>query len=327
MNTTHPILEVDAVSKSYRVGKRHTAALQDINLSIESAQPEIVTIAGESGSGKSTLATLVLGFESPTSGIIRVDGEDLSKKNAAAWKSYRQQVQAVFQDPFGVFNPFYRVQHVFDVVFRNFRTDYPASNRESQVADALSSVGLSGEDILSKYPHQLSGGQRQRIMMARACLMKPRLIVADEPVSMVDASLRAAILEVMMRLRDEHGISFIYITHDLATAYQVSDRILLLYQGRVVEEGRSTDVIGSPRHPYARLLVGSIPGIEYSRQWIESPVSAVDESNRRPDYSGCRFHPRCEWAKERCHRATPLLERVEGSQRKVACHYLPESPP
>jgi peptide/nickel transport system ATP-binding protein len=230
------LLEIRNATKVYTQrglggAKAEVVALQNFSLNIPSHPASIITIAGESGSGKTTLAQLVLGFTGLTSGQIIFDGLDMSTADTQQMKDYRRQVQAVFQDPFGVYNPFYRVEHVFDLVIKNFRLSRSKTESRAMIEDALNVVGLHGEDVLRKYPHQLSGGQRQRIMMARAYMVKPKLIVADEPVSMVDASLRASILDVMMRLRAESGISFLYITHDLSTAYQIGDQIFILYQG------------------------------------------------------------------------------------------------
>jgi len=186
-------------------------------------------------------------------------------------------VQAVFQDPFGVYNPFYPVRHVFDVVIKRFKLARSKGEARDLVEDALNRVGLRGAEVLDKHPHQLSGGQRQRIMIARAYLLKPRLIVADEPVSMVDASLRAMILDIMMRLRDEGGISFLYITHDLSTAYQVGDNICILYRGAVVEQGNAQQVIENPQHEYSRLLISSIPMPDPSVKWDTSVMLPVEE--------------------------------------------------
>src|SRR5512138_1780227 len=231
------LLEIHNATKIYTRGKKEVVALQDFNLNIPKSPASIITIAGESGSGKTTLAQLVLGFTSLTSGQIIFDGQDMATADAAQIKNYRRQVQAVFQDPFGVYNPFYRVEHVFNIVMNNFGLGDNKAARRALVEQALNIVGLHGEDVLRKYPHQLSGGQRQRIMMARAYMINPKLIVADEPVSMVDASLRASILDVMIRLKEEIGISFLYITHDLSTSYQIGDQIYILYQGTVAEKG------------------------------------------------------------------------------------------
>ena len=243
-----------------------SSRLDRFNLNIPRQPATITTIAGESGSGKTTLANVILGFTEITSGQIIYEGLDMAQANAQQRREYRRQVQAVFQDPFGVYNPFYRVGHVFDMVTSNFKLAKSKSQIRDMVEESLNVVGLHGEDVLRKYPHQLSGGQRQRIMMARAYMVKPKLIVADEPVSMVDASLRASILDVMIRLRDS-GISFIYITHDLSTAYQIGDQIFILYQGGIAETGNTVDVINQPHHPYVQLLINSVPIPDPDIKW------------------------------------------------------------
>jgi len=183
----------------------------------------------------------------------------------------------VFQDPFGVYNPFYRVRHVFDMALRRFKLAHSKSEADAAVEHALRTVGMRGSEVLDKYPHQLSGGQRQRIMIARAYLLKPSLIVADEPVSMVDASLRAMILDIMVHLRDEQGISFLYITHDLSTAYQVGDDICILYRGAVVERGNAQEVISNPQHEYSKLLISSIPVPDPAVKWDTSIAVPIEE--------------------------------------------------
>ena len=206
------LLEVRDATKIYSQrggGTGEVIALQDFNLEIRKSPASITAIAGESGSGKTTLANAILGFTRLTSGQVIYDGQDISHANRAQVKDYRRNVQAVFQDPFGVYNPFYRVQHVFNLIIKNFNLSRNQAESRQMIEEALNVVGLHGQDVLRKYPHQLSGGQRQRIMMARAYMIEPRLIVADEPVSMVDASLRASILDVMLRLKEENGISLV----------------------------------------------------------------------------------------------------------------------
>ena len=257
-------------------GGDRVVALQNFDLSIPENPSTIVTIAGESGSGKTTLANMVLGFVSPTSGAILYKGQDVALMNRQERMTYRREVQAVFQDPYSVYNPFYRVRHIFDVVIKNFKL---ADKRDARdlIEDALKEVGMKGEDVLHKYPHQLSGGQRQRMMVARAYMMKPTLIVADEPVSMIDASLRAMILDIMLKLRDEHHISFLYITHDLSTAYQIGDEMYLLRRGVTVERGATTQIIDNPQHPYAKALIASIPVPDPDKKW-EGRIEIEDEN-------------------------------------------------
>ena len=269
------ILEIQKATKIYNIGtsffagKNELVALNEFNLKIPESPASITTIAGESGSGKTTIANLILGFIELTSGNIRFGGKDINMMSKEEKINYRRNIQAVFQDPFGVYNPFYRISHIFEIVIKHFKITSNKNDARELIEKSLNVVGLRGEEVLEKYPHQLSGGQRQRMMMARVHLIRPKIIVADEPVSMVDASLRAAILDVMLKLRDEDGISFIYITHDLSTAYQVGDDIIILYKGKVVETGKATNVIDNPTHPYVKLLIDSIPVPDPDHKWTE----------------------------------------------------------
>lgn len=323
------LLEIHNATKIYtqrslgRVQKE-VVALQDFNLNIPKKPASIITIAGESGSGKTTLAQLVLGFIRPTSGHVVFDGQDMAIANAAQLKTYRREVQAVFQDPFGVYNPFYRVQHVFHTVIDNFKLSHNKTERRDMIEDALNVVGLHGEDVLRKYPHQLSGGQRQRIMMARAYMIKPKLIVADEPVSMVDASLRASILDVMIRLKEEGGISFLYITHDLSTAYQIGDQIYILYQGTIAEKGNTINVVDHPHHPYVQLLVESVPVPDPQVKWKGEINLPPEEEMRTTVHTGCRFYPRCPQRMDRCLAAQPPLYKVDVVDHQAACYLYDE---
>jgi len=320
------LLEIRNATKVYTQrafggGTNQVVALQDFNLNIPKSPATITTIAGESGSGKSTLANVVLGFTGLTSGQIIFDGQDISTADARQQKDYRREVQAVFQDPFGVYNPFYRIGHVFDMVINNFNIGKNKAEARDMIEEALNIVGLYGEDVLRKYPHQLSGGQRQRIMMARAYLLNPKLIVADEPVSMVDASLRATILDVMMRLRD-NGISFLYITHDLSTAYQIGDKIFILYQGTIAETGNTTAVIDEPHHPYVQLLVNSVPVPDPNIKWEGTIELPPDEEMRTSQTSGCRFYPRCPNRMDHCKTSAPPLYKVGDTDGHVASCFL-----
>ncbi len=313
------LLELSHVSKIYGPVETGLVALHNFSLTLPKAPASIVTIAGESGSGKSTLASLVLGLTRPTLGTIKFDGLDVGVADRAQMRDYHRQVQAVFQDPFGVYNPFYRIQHVFDMVVKNFKLTTSSSQARDMMEEALNAVGLTGDDVLRKYPHQLSGGQRQRVMMARAYLIKPTLIVADEPVSMVDASLRASILDVMMKLRDESGISFLYITHDLSTAYQIGDKIILFYQGTVAETGNAVDVISDPRHPYVQLLVDSVPKPDPNTRWRGEVELPAEEEFRTAAAKGCRFYPRCPHRMDRCLGELPPLFLVADSGHRSSC--------
>src|SRR5512132_4076573 len=232
------LLEAQHVTKIFSSGllDRHsTVALEDFSLAIDSERPSITAVVGESGSGKTTLARLLLGLTAPTRGHVLYQGRDLQSMSRADWRAFRRDVQVIFQDPYEVYNPFYRVDHVLTTPVAKFHLAPSRAGARALIEDVLRAVGLRPEETLGRFPHQLSGGQRQRVMVARALLLKPRLILADEPVSMVDASLRATILESLVKLKRELGISLIYITHDLTTAYQVSQNIYILYRGSVAE--------------------------------------------------------------------------------------------
>lgn len=273
------LLQVQDAYKTYRKGRDHTVALDHVNLTVAADPATITTIAGESGSGKTTLANAVLGFTTLTSGRILYRGRDVSTLGRRDLLAQRREVQAVFQDPFGVYNPFYKIGHVFHTAIRQFKLARTRTEAARLIDEALDVVGLRGKEILDHHPHQLSGGQRQRIMMARAYLLHPKLIVADEPVSMVDASLRALILNIMVRMRDEEGISFLYITHDLSTAYQVGDGICILNNGSIVERGDTRAVIDNPQHEYSKLLVSSIPVPDPSIRWAPDQVVRDQEGS------------------------------------------------
>jgi oligopeptide/dipeptide ABC transporter ATP-binding protein len=321
---SQPLLEVRDATKIYGGGLLtsgpQTVALQNFNLTIAERPATITTIAGESGSGKTTLANALLGFIGLTSGQILYRGHDVAAMSRQQQLEYRREVQAIFQDPYAVYNPFYRVKHVFDEVIRNFNITRNKRDAREVIEEALKVVGLRGEEVLEKYPHQLSGGQRQRMMVARAYLLKPRLIVAYEPVSMVDASLRAMILDIMLRLRDEQNISFLYITHDLSTAYQIGDEIYVLYQGSIAEKGDTAQVIEHPKHPYVQLLIDSIPVPDPDEKWDTDVRLPTEEELRSFVDSGCRFYPRCPHHMDRCLEKQPPLYPIDGHPHWAACY-------
>jgi peptide/nickel transport system ATP-binding protein len=318
------LIELCDVTKSFSggtLGRERKVALDRFSFAIDAERPSITAVVGESGSGKTTLARLLLGLVEPTEGKVLYHGSDLRGLSAAGRHAFRHEVQAIFQDPYEVYNPFYRVDHVLTTPVHKFRLAGSAAKGRALIEDALRAVGLQPGEILGRYPHQLSGGQRQRIMVARALLLRPRLIVADEPVSMVDASLRATILGSLRKLHEERGISILYITHDLATAYQVADTILVLYRAAVAEAGDVELVVKSPQHPYTRLLIGSIPRVSTVRDWAVEPP----QEERNIGVSGCKFSDRCPSAMARCLTTTPPLFRT-APNRAAAC-FLYESAP
>ncbi len=321
------LLEARNVTKVFGggIGRRtETVALRHFSFRIDAGRPSITGIVGESGSGKSTMARLLLGLETPTEGEVAFEGQDVRRLAGAGRRRFRQEVQAVFQDPFESFNSLYKVDHVLEVPLRKFGLARSRQEVQRRMAAAVSAVGLRPEETLGRYPHQLSGGQRQRIMVARALMLEPKLIIADEPVSMIDASLRAGVLGSLRRLRDDYGISLVYITHDLTTAYQVCDDILVLYRGSVVEAGSAALVVREPQHPYTRLLVNSIPWPDPDRLWAdEGEPSALGAQAR--DGCGCLFARRCPHAFARCLEGTPPFYRMRA-QQAATCFLYQDAP-
>jgi oligopeptide/dipeptide ABC transporter ATP-binding protein len=318
------LLELHDVSKVYSRGlisTHATVALREFSLTLREDEPTILTVAGESGSGKTTLAMLLLGFIAPTTGKIIYRGKNITTLGGKDRLAYRREVQAVFQDPFAVFNPFYTVDHLLTVPIRRFKLARTKAEARGKMDEALTAVGLRPEDILGRFPHQLSGGQRQRINVARALLLKPRLLIADEPVSMVDASLRASILETLRNLQRDHGVSIIYITHDLTTAFHIAKSIIVLYRGGVMEAGDVDRVIKDPKHPYTQLLVDSIPWPNLEQRWGQQQIkkrtiAAVSD--------GCPFMARCPHVMDVCAKRPPLFEI--DAHHTAACYLYDKQP-
>ena len=326
MNGATPLLEIRGAGKTFSSGwlrKQYTEALAPISLSIAESPPSITAIAGESGSGKTTLARLMLGLETPTAGAVFYKGRDLTEMTGREHREYRREVQVILQDPFEAYNPFYKVDHVLRTPIKKYGLASSRSDVDYLVVQAIEAVGLRPDETLGRYPHQLSGGQRQRVMVARAMMLRPRIIVADEPVSMVDASMRATILESLRTLNSEFGISILYITHDLTTAYQLAENIIVLYRGRVAEAGDIESVINDPNHPYTRVLVQSIPQPDPGAQWGSEygDLGAVDE---RPT-QGCNFYDRCPIAMEKCETLDPHFVAPD-EHRLVRCFAYDGSP-
>jgi oligopeptide/dipeptide ABC transporter ATP-binding protein len=320
---SEPLLRTVDLTQHFRLGgmfsKQVLHAVDDFNLEIHDR--EIVALVGESGSGKSTVARLLAGEYRPTRGEIYYRGRSLrSLRSRKDLMAYRGEVPMVFQDPFSSFNPVFRVSHG---VRRNLVLHRPELSREERRREAervFESVGLSAR-MLQRFPYEMSGGERQRVGFAQALAVRPKLILADEPVSMLDMSIRAGILNMMAGLRDREDVSILYITHDLASARYVADRIVVLYAGHMVESGPTEAVLGNPQHPYTQLLLSAVadPGEEDSVSAdTGEPPRVINPSE------GCRFRWRCPYAIEKCAQVTPLLRPIGPVQ--VACHVAPVKP-
>jgi peptide/nickel transport system ATP-binding protein len=253
------LLEARNITKTFGHGKRLVEAVKDVSFSLE--ENELVTIVGESGSGKSTVARMVLGLLPITSGTMHFRGNDVTHLKGHGRTAYWREVQAVFQDPFASFNQFFTVRRLLNRSLRLLDEEVGADRME----ESLGHVGMKPADVLDRHPHQLSGGQRQRIMIARALMLRPKMLVADEPTSMLDASLRVNILNVLHDLRDEVGLTVLFITHDIGQANYLADRVLVMEHGVMVEQGKTEDVIYNPQHEYTRRLLSDVPKLHESQ--------------------------------------------------------------
>jgi peptide/nickel transport system ATP-binding protein len=249
-----PLFEATNLTRTFGSGKQQITAVKNVSFQLNPG--EIVAIVGESGSGKSTLARVILRLLTPTSGSLKFLGADVASRSHA---DYWREVQAVFQDPYAAFNQFYSVRRILRKALRLAEKRPSASEREARMERVLKSVGLEASDVLGKYPHQLSGGQRQRVMMARALMLGPQLLIADEPTSALDASLRVSVLNMLKDLRQSQNMSIIFITHDIGQAYYLADRMLVMYQGEMVEQGTVEEVVQQSQHAYTQRLLADVP--------------------------------------------------------------------
>jgi peptide/nickel transport system ATP-binding protein len=318
-----PLLELKAVSKAF--SKNEPAILRGIDLSITSG--ESLALVGESGCGKTTLGKLITDLHKPTSGQVLYKGKELRAMTKKEYQDYRLKVQMIQQDSFAALNPYKTIFHSLQAAIRKhgFAKDY--QDARAKVHNLLADVGLfPTEQFIDKYPHQLSGGQRQRVLIARALSVEPELIVADEPVSMVDVSLRISLLKLLRRMNQKYGISFVYITHDLATARYISDcgKLLVLYLGEVLEIADIRQATNQPNHPYFRALVSAVPKGVATRQHTvpDLPLKGMDIPDIKQLPIGCIFHPRCIYATEKCRIEKPILRLHKEAQ--VACFHLEE---
>jgi oligopeptide/dipeptide ABC transporter ATP-binding protein len=319
-----PLVEIENLTKHFPVkqgvfarGRDHVHAVEDVSFTVASG--ETLGIVGESGCGKSTTARLMVRLLDPTAGRVRFDGQDITHLSQRRLRPLRRQMQIIFQDPYSSLNPRKSVGQIIGEPFAIHKTEKDAKSR---VRDLLARVGLSPEHY-NRYPHEFSGGQRQRIGIARALALQPKLIVCDEPVSALDVSVQAQILNLLKSLQDEFDLTYVFISHDLSVIRQVSDRIAVMYVGRVVEIGDSELLYEHPRHPYTAALLSAVPRPETNgglaarqrivlRGDVPSPVSPP---------AACVFHPRCpRFQAGHCDVETPLLRRFEGDH-EAACHY------
>ncbi|MCS7282031.1 MAG: ABC transporter ATP-binding protein [Anaerolineae bacterium] len=310
------MLSLERVTKIYRLGAfglKKLIAVRDV--SFEIGEREIVSLIGESGSGKSTIGKLILRLIPITSGTIRFEGTDISTLKGPALKEYYRKVQGVFQDPFASFNPIFKADRIFRMVHDEFYPEMSLREWADKVEGALRAVGLNPPDVLNKFPHQLSGGQLQRFLVARALLLDIRLLVADEIISMLDASTRVDVLNLLADLR-ARGLSILFITHDLSLGYYISDRAVILYRGRIAEMGPTDKVYNRPLHPYTEMLMESVPRLD--RKWEEGVRMEREGDLSLSGAVGCVYAGRCPEAMEMCRREEPELREVETGHF-VAC--------
>jgi peptide/nickel transport system ATP-binding protein len=317
--TAVPALEVRGLGKTFPIGglfsRKSVRALSNVDLTL--GHGEIVALVGESGSGKSTLARCVARLEKPSSGQILLDGVDVLKRDRfQASRGYRSQLQMVFQDPFGSLNPVHRIEHFLRRSLAIHRKAVSEQETQRRLEELMTTVGLQA-DMLNSYPHELSGGQRQRVAIARALAVEPQVILADEPTSMLDVSVRIGVLNLMGKLRDEQGISMLYITHDLASARYLADRTAVMFAGELVEEGESLDLLANPAHPYTQLLVSAVP--DPARTGSYDPVRRAELRAAVMASTSCAFDGDPE---QPCSAAEPVRHRVGGPENRhwVRCH-------
>ncbi|MCY3905800.1 MAG: ABC transporter ATP-binding protein [Anaerolineaceae bacterium] len=325
----HSLLSVESLQRVFvtREGFSTTRleAVAGASFTIRNDQPEIYTLAGESGSGKTTLARLVLGLEHATSGNMYYKGRDvlhLTNKERRDW--FLKEVQPIFQDPFATFSPLKRIDSYLYETTRNYKMATTREEIDAHVDESLHAVGLSLAEVRGRYPNELSGGQAQRVSVARALLTRPSLLVADEPVSMLDASLRMSIVNLFRTLRDEHKVSVLYITHDLTTAYYAADRIAIMLRGWVVESGPVENVLGEPLHPYTQNLKNAIPEADPEKTW-EGDASLAVMDTEEYTRTGCRYAGRCPAVMDICKTTVPRDIEVQG--RSVKCFLYDEEVP
>ena len=319
-----PVLEAQALAKHYTVStgflkpKALARALDGVSFTL--AASHTLAVVGESGCGKSTLARQLTMIEAPTSGTLNLNGADVTHADATLRKQLRQQVQMVFQNPFASLNPRKKIGHALEEPLA-INTPLAAEARAEKARAMMARVGLRPEHY-ARYPHMFSGGQRQRVAIARALMLQPKVVVLDEPVSALDVSIQAQVLNLLMDLQDETHVAYVFISHNLAVVELIADEVLVMYLGKVVEQAPKATLFSTPRHPYTRALLASTPRIDASARQTRQVLTGELPSPLNPP-SGCAFHKRCPFAVERCETEVPLLEELGGGQR-VACHRVHE---
>jgi oligopeptide/dipeptide ABC transporter ATP-binding protein len=283
-------------------------------------ESEFISLVGESGSGKTTIARCITLLTRPSSGSIIYRGKDISKLKGEELVDYRREVQIVYQDPFESLNPRQDVFSIISAPIRHLLGEKRKPTMLSQVSDLLQEVGLDAGIVLHKYPHQLSGGERQRVNIARALAAKPKLLIADEPVTMLDATQRFNILTLLMKLKEAHNLTLLMITHDLPSAQLVSDRTVVIYLGKIVEQGSTRDVIQKPLHPYVELIMSSIPRSSWLSEESGAKFQELSIEESMNILNGCSFTPRCKYAQSICRTTVPLLEQKKPNHY-ASCHY------
>ena len=319
---------VDNVKKYFPVSRSILDVLRRRKLSVKAVdgvslnvkKEEILTIAGESGSGKTTLGKLMVRLLKPTAGKILFEGEDISKLRGRSLKDFRRNVQIIFQDPFASMSSYMKIGKI---VGHPLIIHGEKDGVRERVLEVLESVGLTPpEKFYDLYPYQLSGGQAQRVAIARSVILKPKLIIADEPVSMLDVSIRASILNLFMKLKEQMRLTYVFILHDLALAKHISDRIVIMYLGKIMEIGSRDEIFSNPLHPYTIALLSAVPApTPKPRRRIFIPKGEIPNPIHPP--SGCRFHPRCPLAGNKCKTEEPPLVKI-GENHYVACHKFSE---